>query len=103
MKSVRKRQVGVQNRLLYFVSRAGGVSHPHRTVADMDGLINPYCTCSKGSRNGSLGLSIASTGQHFHIKNQRERKSCRYIKREPISQFSNTVGPTMSNSPRLSQ
>ena len=46
MKSVRKRQVGVQNRLLCFVSRAGGVSHPHKTVTDMDGLINPYCTCS---------------------------------------------------------
>ena len=63
MKCVRKTQGGLQYRLLCFVSRAGGVSyvrvhdtlspyfsHPRRTVADMDGLINSYCTCSKTAK-----------------------------------------------------
>ena len=30
------------------------LSHPHRTVADMDGLINSYCTCSYDTHLFSL-------------------------------------------------
>ena len=51
MRRVRKRRVWLQNQLLYFVSRAGGVScirardtlspRPHKTDADMNGPINP--------------------------------------------------------------
>ena len=90
MKCVRKRQDELQNRLLCFISLAGCVSyvrahntlssyffsHPHRSVVDMDGLINPYCTCSnKASNQPVITEEAVASGGRLFVGTVRERVS----------------------------